>query len=288
MFVSIGVRDIPPFIFAGARFLLAGFFLALFMILSRKRFVFTATQLANAVLIGFLFLSFGNGGVSWALQHVDSGVTALLISTQPLIVLLLLRLLYGQRIKLFSWFGVALGIIGIYLLVEDLHLTNDRNTYLGIFIIFLCLISWAYASIRLKSLDMPPTLVQSTMLQMITGGFILFTFGLLSGEDVSSFKTISGAALGSLFFLVFFGSIVAFTSFNFLLQHVSPEKVSTSTYINPIVAVILGVTFLHEEFTPKMIMASLVLLSGVYFINQTKAVPPKVEEMMESEAPVEH
>lgn len=273
LFITIGVKTIPPLLFAGSRFIGAGLLLLFYILLRGKKISVTKNQFFNSVLIGFLFLTFGNGGVSWALQYVDSGITALLISTQPLIILLILWVLEGKRINLSSGFGIMLGILGIFLLVGDVHLDHNRNMAIGLFIVFLCLISWAVASIFLKKMDMPKSVLQSTMLQMLTGGIMLFTVGLISGEDVTRFGVISKPALGSLLYLIIFGSIVGFGSFNFLLQHVSPEKVSTNTYVNPVVAVLLGVLFLHEEFTSHKILASVMLISGVYFINQSKSLP---------------
>lgn len=270
LFITLGVKEIPPFIFAGSRFIGAGLLILIYLVLKGRKISFSKKQLLNSTIIGFLFLTLGNGGVSWALQHVDSGITALLISTQPLIILLLMWILEGQRIKPASIIGILLGIIGIYLLIDDVHLTDNGKVAIGLIVIFICLLSWAVASIFLKKLDMPSSILQSTMLQMITGGSMLFLVGLLSGEDASKFSTISEQALGSLFYLIIFGSIIGFGSFNFLLQHVSPEKVSTNTYVNPVVAVILGVLFLNEEFTSTKVIASIILISGVYFINQSR------------------
>jgi len=224
----------------------------------------------NTVIAGFLFLSFGNGVVVWALRYVDSGFAALEISAQPLIVLILLRVIDKKKIKVMSMIGVALGVLGMYLLVNQKQILSGEDSLLGMAMIFVCLVSWAYGSIFVSKADLPINYFVNTGYQMITGGIMLMIMSLLFGEAWSSPINWSGEVQISMILLVLFGSIVAFTSFNYLLKVVSPEKVATSTYVNPIIAMSLGWYFLNEQITSQSILAATVLLTGVYFINTKK------------------
>ncbi|MGB7785268.1 MAG: EamA family transporter [Salinimicrobium sp.] len=269
---KIAVTELPPFMLASIRFITAGLLifglskiLGLNLSISRRQFF-------NTVIAGFLFLGFGNGIVVWALRYVDSGFAALEISAQPLVVLVLLRILEGKKIKPMSMVGVVLGVLGIYLLVSQKGLVQQENSLLGIFMIFLCLMSWSYGSIFVAKADLPTNYFVNTAYQMFTAGITLALGSLAFGEEWSWPGTWSGPTQLSILLLIIFGSIVAFTSFNYLLKVVSPEKVATSTYVNPVIAMLLGWYFLNEQLTLQSIIAAGVLLTGVYFINTKKTL----------------
>lgn len=230
----------------------------------------TKKQLINTSIAGFLFLSFGNGVVVWALKYVDTGFAALEISAQPLVVLILMRLLQGKKIQLMSVVGVVLGIIGIYLLVGQKEILNQENSIIGMVMIFLCMISWGYGSLFVGKADLPKNYFVNTGYQMLTGGIMLLVASLCFNETWSSPLSWSPVVQLSMVLLIVFGSIIAFTSFNYLLRMVSPEKVATSTYVNPIIALALGWYFLDEQITTRSIIAAVVLLTGVYFVNSKK------------------
>ncbi|MFL1896611.1 EamA family transporter [Aquimarina sp. 2-A2] len=267
---KIAVTELPPFMLASIRFTTAGvliFILAKFLginvAISRKQFL-------NTVIAGFLFLTFGNGVVVWALRYVDSGFAALEISAQPLIVLLLMRILQGKKIKLMSMIGVILGIIGVYLLVSQKAIINQENSIAGMIMIFMCMLSWAYGSLFVSKADLPSNYFVNTGYQMVTGGILLLLTSFIFGETWTSPMVWSTPVQYTMILLIVFGSIVAFTSFNYLLKVVSPEKVATSTYVNPIIALTLGWYFLNENITVQSMIAAVVLLTGVYFINTKK------------------
>lgn len=267
---KIAVTELPAFMLAGTRFSVAGLLLfglakafGISLAISKKQFI-------NAIMAGFLFLTFGNGIVVWALQFVDSGFAALEISAQPLVVLLLMRFLQGKRIQAMSLVGIALGIVGIYLLVSQKQIIAQEGALLGMVLIFLCMVSWAYGSIFVGKAELPSHYLVNTGYQMLTGGISMLLISPLLGETWSSPTTWSGPALWSMALLILLGSVVAFTAFNYLLLEVSPEKVATSTYVNPIIAMLLGWHFLGESITLQSIVAAIVLLTGVYFINTSK------------------
>lgn len=267
---KIAVSELPPFMLAAIRFISAGsliFVLCKIMGISIK---ITKEQLLNTTIAGFLFLSFGNGVVVWALRFVDSGFAALQISAQPLVVLLLMRILQKRKIQPMSIVGVVLGVIGIYLLVSQKAIVSQENSVLGMIMIFLCMLSWAYSSLFVAKANLPANYFVNTGYQMFSGGIILLLASLLFGEQWSMPSDWSAKVQVSMLLLIVFGSIVAFTSFNYLLKSVSPEKVATSTYVNPIIALVLGWYFLEEQITLQSMIAAGILLTGVYFINTKK------------------
>ncbi len=264
---KIAVNELPPFMLAGIRFTIAGILIFVIAKLMGKSIGITWRQLKNTTIAGFLFLTFGNGVVVWALKFVDSGFAALEISAQPLIILLLMRVLQGKKVQMMSIIGVILGCIGIYLLVSQKQIISQENSILGMLMIFACMLSWGYGSLFVGKADLPRNYFVNTGFQMLTGGIMLLISSLLFGEKWTSPIEWSSSVQYSMLLLVVFGSIVAFTSFNYLLKVVSPEKVATSTYVNPIIALGLGWYFLNEQITYQSIAAAVILLTGVYFIN---------------------
>ena len=267
---KIAVTELPPFKLASIRFVTAGLLIFGIAKLLGKKITITAKQFKNTIIAGFLFLTFGNGVVVWALKYVDSGFAALEISAQPLVVLILMRIIDGKEIKTMSFIGVILGIIGIYLLVSQKELITQEGTIAGIIMIFVCMISWAYGSIFVAKADLPSNYFVNTGYQMLTGGIMLAITSFSFNEDWTNPTEWSSKVQLSMVLLVVFGSIVAFTAFNYLLKVVSPEKVATSTYVNPIIALLLGAYFLNEKITTQSIIAAIILLTGVYFINTSK------------------
>lgn len=264
---KIAVNELPPFMLAGIRFTIAGILIFVIAKFMGKSIEITWRQLKNTIIGGFLFLTFGNGVVVWALRFVDSGFAALEISAQPLIILLLMRVLQGKKIQLMSIIGVILGFIGIYLLVSQKQIISQENSILGMLMIFACMLSWGYGSLFVGKADLPRNYLVNTGYQMLTGGIMLLISSLLFAEKWTSPIEWSSSVQYSMLLLIVFGSIVAFTSFNYLLKVVSPEKVATSTYVNPIIALVLGWYFLNEQITLQSIVAAVILLTGVYFIN---------------------
>jgi drug/metabolite transporter (DMT)-like permease len=269
---KIAVTELPPFMLASIRFITAGILIFIIAYFMGSKLSVTRKQLVNSIIAGFLFLSFGNGVIVWALKYVDSSFAALESAAQPLVVLLLMRILEGKKIKAMSVVGVVLGMVGIFLLVSQKQFMNQEGTLLGMVMIFVCIISWAYGSLFVVKADLPPNFFVNTGYQMLSAGITLLIVSLLLGDEWTLPSQWSGKVQFSMFALVLFGSVVAFTAFNYLLRTVSPEKVATSTYVNPIIAMVLGWYFLEEQITTQSVIAASVLLIGVYFINTRKKI----------------
>ncbi len=272
---KIAVTELPPFFLASIRFVVAGILIFIIAKILKVDISITKKQLINTAVAGFLFLTFGNGVVVWALKYVDSGFAALEISAQPLVVLILMRILQGKKISAMSYVGVFFGFIGIYLLVSQKQLISQEGQITGMIMIFICMISWGYGSLFVGKADLPKNFFVNTGYQMFSGGIMLAIASICFGEAWSLPTTWSLNVQWSMLALILFGSIIAFTAFNYLLKEVSPEKVATSTYVNPIIALILGWWILNETITLQSIIAAVVLLTGVYFINSKRKFKPR-------------
>jgi drug/metabolite transporter (DMT)-like permease len=272
LFNKIIVTELAPFFIGAIRFITAGILIMIIAKLLKLKLYITKKQFLNCFIAGFLFLVYGNGVFVWALKFVDSGFAALLASTQPLFVLLLMRLVDRKPMQKKSIFGVSLGLLGMYLLVSQHDITSSEGSIIGIFMIFTCVLSWSYGSVFVSKADLPQNFFVSTGYQMLIAGTMLLLGSLIFNENWISPLSWSSDAQGSMLFLILFGGIIAFTSFNYLLKMVSTEKVATSAYVNPIIAMLLGWYVLDESLTLQSVIASIILLSGVYFITTRKRI----------------
>ncbi len=264
---KFAIEDIPPFLMGGARFFVAGVLLFAFEYW-RSPVNPTRQQWLNSIFLGLLFIVFGNGFVVWGLQYVDSGLTALLMAFGPLMVVLLVWIVQKKRPTPKQIIGTLLGLAGMGILVEQPQFTATSETVFALFLMGIAIITWAYGSIMVARLRLPDAKGMGTAIQMGVGGAIMVLYSFLSGEfRVFSFAELSAKSFYSWLFLVVFGSIIAFSSFNYLLHKVSPDKVSTSTYVNPIIAMTLGWAIGGEALTGQSILAAGVLLTGVVFIT---------------------
>ncbi len=270
MLNKVAVAELSPFFLASIRFTTAGLLIFIISKAMGKSLAITKAQFKNAFIVGVLFLSFGNGLIVWALKYVDSGFAALEISAQPLVILFLMRILQGKKIKPMALVGVGLGILGVFLLVAQKQLITQEYTWLGMLMIFACMLSWAYGSLFVGKADLPKNFFVNTGYQMFTAGITLAIASLVFGEEWIAPNNWGQSVQWSMILLIVFGSIVAFTSFNYLLKTVSPDKVATSTYVNPIIALLLGWYILDEQITTQSVIAAGILLTGVYFINTSK------------------
>jgi len=265
------VAELSPLMLSGIRFTIAGALIFLIAVVMGISLKVTKKQCINSLIASFFFLAYGNGIMVWALQFVDSSFAALEASTQPIVILLMMRLWYGKRIQWKSIVGVAFGIVGMYLLVSQESITAQEGSLLGMIMIFTCIISWSIGSLFVAKAELPPNFFIATGYQMFFGGIMLLISSVVFGEQWSSPADWSLLVILCIVGLILFGSIAAFTSFNYLLKKVSTEKVATSAYVNPVIAVFLGWYVLDENLSLQAIIAAAILLLGVYFINSAKA-----------------
>ncbi len=266
-----GVKVIPPFMFSGIRFLIAGSVLLLISSFFSPIKI-TWNQFKNLAFAGLLLFGIGNGLVTWALQYVDSGITALVISLEPLVVAFMLWGYKNQKPQINTWIGIGLGIFGMTLLVGQPKFVSSWEWMVGFSFIFIAMLAWGYISIWIASADLPKSVFQSASVQMILGGLMLLATSI-GMQEIQNFdwSTLTTRAVGSWIYLMIFGSILAFSAFNYLLLKVSPTRVVASSYVHPVIAIFLGWWLNKEGVSSQSILAAGILLTGVIFINRDKS-----------------
>lgn len=270
LFNKVAVTELSPFFLASIRFSIAGMLMLLIAKILKLKFEITKKQFKNSAIASLFFLILGNSVFVWALQFVDSGFAALIASTQPLFVLIILRIIDRKPMQRKSMIGVCLGVLGMYLLISQQELVTSKETILGVMVMLGCVLGWSYGGVFVSKADLPKSFFVSTGVQMVIAGFVLGVISVTLNEPWSSPLNWSQNVQISMLLLIVLGGIVAFTAFNYLLKVVSTEKVATSAYVNPVIALFMGWYFLDEQLTTQSIIASVILLTGVYFITSRK------------------
>lgn len=256
--IRIALESWPPFLMSALRFLVAGAALYAFL---RWRGVAAPTprQWRNTVVTGTLLLAAGNGLVCYAEQTVSSSLAAVAIAGMPLFAALFAGL-YGRWPHARDWLGIGIGFCGVILL----NLGGEmRASPAGAIALVAAPMCWAFGSVWSRHQDMPDPLM-STAAQMLTGGAVLVLVTLALGESWPAAPTLRATA--ALAYLTVFGSLVAFTAYIYLLQHVRPALATSYAYVNPPIAVALGVWLAGERFSAWELAAMVVILAGVAII----------------------
>lgn len=266
--IRIAIQTIPPFLMAGARFMLAGVFL--FGFLKWKGFPMpTLKQWRNSLAVGSFLLLGGNGLVGWAEQTVESGLAALLVSVAPLWMVFFERIGPAKKkIQPLVAIGLLMGFLGVALLMGPQVWNGDVHKSAGLGALMLAPILWAYGSVWSKRLELPPSPFMSTASQMMLGGMVLFGVGIVRGElGFFSWPRISVPSGVAFFYLVFFGAIVGFTAFVWLIKNAPISIAGTYAYVNPVVAVLIGWALAGERFSGLTLLAGGVILVSVILIT---------------------
>ncbi|MCP2362973.1 drug/metabolite transporter (DMT)-like permease [Nonomuraea thailandensis] len=267
--IRIAIETMPPLFHGSLRFVCAALLLAGFLLVTKglAPFRMTLKQAGGAALVGLLLLTGGNGMVAVAEQHISSGLAALLVASVPL-WLVLLRLAVRDRPAMLTLVGVLVGFGGVAALSLNGGGGESAGTT-GIVVILLGSVSWSIGSFLSSRIPMPPNVWTASAVEMLAGGVGLALVGATVGErfDVSA---VSGRSWAALVYLVLVGSLVGFTAYTWLLGNAPISLVSTYAYVNPIVAVILGVLVVNEHVTVQIVLGGLVILIGVALVVSTE------------------
>ena len=262
------VETIPPFFMAGTRWIIAGLIL---YALTRTRSTLAPTSLhwKHAFVIGGFLLLGGNGAVVWAEQWVPSGLTSLLIATIPFWMVLLNSLHHRARPSIGVIVGLIIGFAGVTLLIGSIENIGENSMIIpGVTIILFGSFLWANGSLYSRSTETSSSQLQAAAMQMIAGGILLLSVSLITGEWTRvMLDQVSLRSMLSWLYLIVFGSIVAFSSYIWLLKQTAPSLVSTHAYINPIVAMILGWALADEALTSRNILAAIIIITSVAVIT---------------------
>jgi len=257
--MRIGLEGFPPFLLGGIRFLIAG---GILYTILRIRGTPTPTrkQWAGTAVLGALLLAGGNGGVLFAEQWVASGLAALGIAAVPLWTVLFFGL-WGRWPRRLEWLGLALGFVGVVIL----NLENGlRASPIGAIVLLLAPMSWGLGSAWSQHLPLPKGLMSSAA-QMLTGGALLMLMSFAFREGMPHIHTVR--PLWAMAYLIVFGSLIAFNAYGYLLQRVRPALATSYAYVNPLIAVGLGVALAGEHITLVGLVAMLIILSGVGLVS---------------------
>jgi drug/metabolite transporter (DMT)-like permease len=245
------VETIPPLVAAGVRHATP----------TRQQWV------AGSVLGAFFFL-IGHGSLHWAEQYVGSGLAALLIATEPMFILVLAWMMGQQKISRLSAAGLALGIVGVGMLTGA-ELTVKGSSLVGLLAVLVGSLSWSFGVVISPRLKLPSDALGRTALPTLCGAAMLLIAAGVTGEfQQTHWANISLRSLFGLGYLITFGSVIAFTSYTWLLQRVAPALVATHTYANPVVAVLLGWQLAREPLSLRVVLASVAILGAIVLIRR--------------------
>jgi drug/metabolite transporter (DMT)-like permease len=265
--IRIGVADLPPMLFAGLRWIIAG--LLMTVLLNLRHYALPRLKdIKHLAIVGILLLGIANGLVVVAEQWIPSGLTALILSTLPLWVVGMEYFLPdGPKINYFIIAGLLLGTFGVILIfARDLNITLDVNILYGGLSLLGAVIAWSLGSIywKYKKTDVKPLMGASV--QMLIAGILQTAIGFILGEQNNFHLTQTGSlALG---YLIVFGSILGYASYIYSITKLPLSLVSTYAYINPIIAILLGWYILDEPFTISIFIASGLILVGVALVKR--------------------
>lgn len=277
--IRVMVETIPPLLSSGIRFLTAGLIVYSVLLVRRGRAGVRVTpqQLLYCFLVGTALFLGANGAVAVGELEVPSSLAALIISSVPLWVIIL-RAIGGDRVSRGTLLGVLAGFSGVAVLVIPGDGPGGASMW-GIGLIIFASVSWAVGSFLSTRFSMPKDLMVSSTYQMIGGGLSLVVAGLIRGE-ANGFNASdwSGASIAGFVYLVFFGSLLAFTAYAWLLQNAPISKVATYAYVNPVVAIILGSVILNEEISTNTLIGAAVIVASVAFIVRKESKPHRATE----------
>ena len=266
--IRYAVATIPPYLMAGARFGSAGVIL---LGLSRVRGAAwpTARQWGVAWISGTLLLAGGIGSVSWAEQHVPSGLAAMVAGAVPLVTVVVDWLRPGgSRPAGITIVGLLAGFAGVVLLINPGANDAARVVPAGAGILVVAVLSWACGTVFSRHVHGAPSPLMGAGASMVMGSASLFTLATLLGETAAfDPAAVSVHSLAALSYLVVFGSVLAFTAYFWLIKNTTPAKAMTYAYVNPVLALLLGWAVEGEPVTPRVVVSATVILAAVLMVT---------------------
>jgi drug/metabolite transporter (DMT)-like permease len=272
--IRVGVQEVPPFLFAAMRFVVAGLLLFGWMI-AKGESLPNGRQWGSVLLIASLIFVCDYGLLFWAEQRIASGIAAVMLATIPAFMALAeIIFLRTPRLTFRLALALLVGIGGVVVLMShSFDLGGAAIETTGAIALIMASLSWAVASVLTRVLPLPESKVMSSGAQMLAGGLLLVvaaaTFGEFRGFHPGS---VSRGAWLALLYLIVAGSIIGYTAYTWLIHHESPTKVGTYAYVNPVVAVVIGYFFGREALGLRMILGTVFILISVVGITTAKKV----------------
>jgi drug/metabolite transporter (DMT)-like permease len=271
--IRLAVQVVPPFMLAGVRSVIAGAILVGWALLrgeARPR----RAQVTAALVTGALFFLVGHGGLFWAEQRVASGPAALMIATEHF-WMLIAGLAVGQVIVARrAWIGVAIGLAGVALLTLGGSARGGVDA-VGAAVLLVSSAAWGVGTLYFTGARKPHSQPYAAGIPLLGGGVLLLALSAATGEPTGfDVRGVTPLAIGALLYLVLFGSVVAFTAYSWLVEREGPSRALSFTYVNPLVAVLLGAVFAHEPLTPRIAVAAAAIVAAVVLIVGGTAARP--------------
>jgi drug/metabolite transporter (DMT)-like permease len=266
--IRVALESFPPFVLMGVRSVAAGGVLHLW---ARRRGGAAPDwrQWRGAAICGALMFLVGHGGLAWGQQRVASGIAALLLTSEPFWIALLGWKFAGEtRPTGRAIAGLVVGVLGLGLLMGGNEFEGEANIdSLGAAVILVGAFSWAWGALYSRSASLPRSPVLSAGMQLLAGGMSLLLVALATGEARGiELSTMTFGPVAALAYLIVFGSVLGFSAYIWLLRVVSPTTVATHTFVNPVVAVLLGWALLQEPLTAATVVASAIIVAGVALV----------------------
>ncbi len=275
--IRVALETLPPFLLAGTRFIVAGSIVLIWQ-WQRGASLPTWRHWRSPAIIGGLMILGGNGGVTWAEQHVPSGLAALLVGAVPIWIVMLDWLIYGgARPNGQMALGLAGGLAGLALLIGPAEFAGDeRINMAGAAALMLASISWAVGSLYSRRASLPALPMVATGMEMLAGGTLQILAGTVLGEwselDLGGVSLRSGVAM---IYLALFGSLIGFSAYVWLLRHTTAARAASYAYVNPVVAVVLGWSLLGEDLSLRTVLSTAIIIGSVVIITSFRAQQPE-------------
>jgi len=269
--IRLTVQSIPPLFTAGTRHLLAGAILLCWALWKGERP--TRQGWRAGLILGFLFFFVSHGLLHWAELEVPSGVAALVIAVEPAIVAVMLPLLrLGPSPRSATWVGLLVGGLSVALLFRP-EVSGGPGAFTGLLAVLASAVAWSLGIVYSRKLQPADGSTLNAALPLLCGSVMLLAGSLARGEHhaLHPSQILPESVLG-LLFLIFFGSLTAFSAYAWLLKHYEPTLVATHTYVNPIVAVLLGWVFAGEKLTPSILVSMALAIVAIWLVNRSGRV----------------
>jgi len=271
--IKYAIETLPPFLMAGARFVISGLILLAWARFSKDYEAPTLAHWRTSFVVGTLLLLGGNGAVVFAEHHISSSLAALLVATEPFWIVLLSWLWLGKsrpNLKVVS--GLIVGFVGVWLLISGQTASSQTSggsmQFFGALAVICAALSWATGSIYGLRASVPKSSLLTSGMQMLSGGLVISLVSLVFGEwSKFNVAAVSNRSWLGFVYLIVFGSLIGFTAYSWLLKNAQPAMVATYAYVNPIVAVFLGWLIAGESFTAQMLVGAGVIVGSVVLVT---------------------
>ena len=269
--IRVGVETIPPFLLAGIRNLISGTIIFCYLVSQKKLERVNSKQFLRALLLSLLMIVLANGLTTYSEKYITSGLASLISTLSPFCVLVLNLLLGYEKLSAKTILGIFLGMFGIFLIYQsslsDLLIPEYRQ---GVFAILLAIVAWATGTVvTKKGTKNSLTILMNVAVQMIIAGIILTTIQFCITPNIST-STWSTRSIFGMIYLALFGSVVGYVAFSYLITQWPSTKVTVLSYVNVVVALFLGWLLLDEIITGRIIVATILIISGVIVVNYKK------------------